>query len=66
MVATQFWVVLKNGQAKRFKTRKEAMDWEKIQPDYPKGRYHIYDNNPDGFMKPQKKGESSRRWGDKR
>lgn len=46
MPATQHWVVLKNGKAVRFKTRKEAIEWNKTQPDYPKGRYHIYNNMP--------------------
>ena len=66
MAPTKFWVVLKNGKAKQFTTRKEAMAWEKTQPDHPKGRYHIYDNDPDGFAKPRKHGETSRRWGDRK
>jgi hypothetical protein len=60
MVVTKFWVVLKNGKSKQFKTRKEAMDWEKSQEDYPKGRYHIYNDAPDTFMNPRNKGKSYR------
>lgn len=61
MTATRFWTVLKNGQSKQFTSRKDAVAWERNQPDYPRGRYHIYNNDPDAFMSVRNKGKSYRR-----
>jgi hypothetical protein len=46
MPATLHWIILKSGKPVKFKTRAQAEDWIKKQPEYPKGRYHIYNNMP--------------------
>jgi hypothetical protein len=50
MPATDYWIVLKDGKKVYFKTRPEANNWIRSQKDYPRGHYHVYDNNPDGYI----------------
>lgn len=47
----EFWAVLKDRTQVRFRSRKEAMEWQRqMKLKDPNGNYHIYDNNPDGYI----------------
>ena len=57
MAATDFWIVLKTGKHIHFKTRKEAESWVKANKDFPKGKYHIYNNDEKGYADMRNRGK---------
>jgi hypothetical protein len=47
----EYWAVTKDRKRITFRTRKEAAEWQKMMKvKEPKGNYHIFDNNPDGYI----------------
>lgn len=57
MAATDFWIVLKTGKRIHFKTLKVAIAWVEANKDYPKGRYHIYNNDEKGYADMRNRGK---------